>query len=266
MSDCKVFRGEIEGAADGRALSGAGAAHAAACRACGEELRGRESLRRLVGGLGRVEAPPDFEFRLRARMAASKAGGRRAPLRGLRLVYAFAPVAAAVCFLVFSAALYFNRASRPVSSGAPAAAAVAAQDAAPAEGPAAPEASEAGAERVAVEVTPPAPGRILLASGPRVQVRRAPAVRAREVAAKSEARAAARQNTIITSAWGAPVINGQRVITLTAPAEPLRMILRDERGAGRVVPMRAVSFGSQELIARQGAPRRQAATENEGVW
>jgi hypothetical protein len=54
--------------------------------------------------------------------------------------------------------------------------------------------------------------------------------------------------------------------TLKTTAEPMRMILRDERGVGHVVPMRAVSFGAQELIARESVSRQASAAENEGVW
>src|SRR5215211_5402707 len=111
MSECKVYRREIVEGFDGTMSRGA-RAHAEVCRECGDELRGRESLRALVGGLVKVEAPSDFEFRLRARMAASGATGRRGALGGLRLVYAFAPVAAAACFLVVSTALYLRQASR----------------------------------------------------------------------------------------------------------------------------------------------------------
>jgi hypothetical protein len=53
---------------------------------------------------------------------------------------------------------------------------------------------------------------------------------------------------------------------LKTPSEPMRMVLRDERGAGRVVPMRAVSFGAQELIARENVSRQASVAENEGVW
>src|SRR5688500_12983854 len=118
MSDCKVYRREIVEGFDGTMSRGA-RAHAEVCRDCGDELRGRESLRALVRGLAKVEAPSDFEFRLRARMAASGSTGRRIPLGGLRLVYAFAPVAAAACFLVVSTALYLRQASRPSPAASP---------------------------------------------------------------------------------------------------------------------------------------------------
>src|SRR5215216_893690 len=99
MSDCKVYRREVEEAADGGVMSTGARLHVSSCHACGVELRERERLRALVGGLGKVGAPADFEFRLRARMAAAKAGGARARFSGTRWLYGFAPVAIATCFV-----------------------------------------------------------------------------------------------------------------------------------------------------------------------
>src|SRR5215212_7135932 len=119
MSECQAYRREIDEAADGGAMGAGARAHASSCRACAGELRARDSLRALVGGLGKVEAPADFEFRLRARMAASKSDGGRGLFSGTRWLYGFAPVAVAACFVVVSATLYFRQAARPEAAPAP---------------------------------------------------------------------------------------------------------------------------------------------------
>lgn len=267
MSDCKAYRHEIVEAFDGGALSREARAHADSCRACGGELRERESLRALVRGLGKVEAPADFEYRLRARMAAGGVRGRRSPLGGLRLVYAFAPVAVAACFLVVSAALYLRQAARKSPAEAPPASA-----SVPARGAAAERATATPSGAVVEEVKRADARSPEVASAPAVfgpqpaVYRRRPASRpAREVAESPAARAGQRNATLSLSS--ARVITGSGVtIALKTPAEPMRVILRDESGAGRVVPMRAVSFGSQELIAREGVSRQATAAVNEGVW
>ncbi|HEY0169668.1 MAG TPA: hypothetical protein VGB98_01355 [Pyrinomonadaceae bacterium] len=262
MSDCKAYRHEIAEACDGAALSRGAGEHAASCRACGEELRGRERLRALVSGLGKVEAPADFEYRLRARMAGGGGGGWRAPLRGLRLVYAFAPVAAAACFLVVSTALYLRQAAGTKPPEAPAARV----SAPPSRN------ADAYAERAATTI---ATGEVkelkqtgerpsVVASAPTVfKVR--PAVHRRRAASQPAREVAdANQRSETLSLTSARVINGSGMtITLNTP---LRVVLRDESGAGRVVPMRAVSFGSQELLARESAGRQATVAENEGVW
>ncbi|HEX8189157.1 MAG TPA: hypothetical protein VF586_12450, partial [Pyrinomonadaceae bacterium] len=120
MSECKAYRREIDGAADGRPLSAGARDHAAVCGACRDGLRERERLRALVVGLGKVEAPADFEFRLRARMAASKIDGGHGRFSGARWLYGFAPVAVAACFVVVSATLYFRQAARTTPAPAPA--------------------------------------------------------------------------------------------------------------------------------------------------
>jgi hypothetical protein len=265
MSECKAYRREIEEAADGGALSPGVRAHAALCRACGGELRRGESLRALVGGLGKVEAPADFEFRLRARMAAAKSGGERGRFGG-RWLYGFAPVAVAACFVVVSATLYFRQAVRPATNGAHAVAVAPAWNAEPER---APSVNDEQHGRAGLTV---AGGRVAQASRTDevVALRTQKSARqsgargrqTREVALKAEGRTGLAPRTIEISVTGAPVITG---IPVKASAEPLRMILRDERGAERVVPMRSVSFGSQDFLSRGGAARP-AATEVGGVW
>jgi hypothetical protein len=261
-----VYRREIVEAADGDALGRGARAHADACRACAEELRGGESLRALVRGLGKVEAPADFEYRLRARMANAGTPGRRTPLRGLRLVYAFAPVAAAACFLVVITALYVRQESRTntteaptVAVSAPARKAGAGQSITPLAGRPVEGPKETGVRGVEVALN-------RTASPARQAVQRSRAA-TRQSAAKTDSRAAVQRDTSDFSFSQAPVVYGRGVtIAVKASAEPMRMILRDERGAGRVVPMRSVSFGAQELITREGVGRQATAAEDEGVW
>jgi hypothetical protein len=264
MSDCKAYRHEIVEAFDGGALSRGASAHAASCGACGEELRGRESLRALVRGLDKVEAPADFEYRLRARMGAGGVGGRRAPLRGLRLIYAFAPVAAAACFLVVSTALYLRQAAKTTPAEAPTAVA----SAPPARN------AEAVAERAATtttgaagevkELKPTGERPPVVASAPTVHKSRPAVHRSRAASQPTREVAEGSQRSETLSLTAARVISGSGMTI--ALKTPLRVVLRDEGGAGRVVPMRAVSFGSQELLARESVSRQASAAENEGVW
>ena len=266
MSECKAYRREIDGAADGGRVSTGARAHATACRACGDELRVRESLRALVGGLGKVEAPADFEFRLRARMAASKAGGGRGHFGGARWLYGFVPFAAAACFVVVSATLYIRQAARTTPAAAPAVVAESARhvETAPPDGAQGGRAVPAVGGEEVVRVSPaksasPAHGRV--GRQPRADSRNA---QAREVAAVEKRRADEAQHTAYFGNEGARVIRPP--FPVKASGEPLRVILRDERGAERVVPMRGVSFGSQDFLARGAFGRPSVAAEVGGVW
>jgi hypothetical protein len=294
MTDCKVFRTEIDEAARGDALGRAAAAHAEVCAACGSHLRERERLRGLVRGLGRVEAPPDFEFRLRARMAASKPGGGGGIFARLFPIGGLAWAAVAVCVLSVSAAVYFRQ-SRPSKPGAPnvGEAARAADATAPAN-----NAEPKGAGVKTSETT----ARAATAAGPTVAVnttavnttavnsvagsaatqkgsapkRAASQPRVREFAVREPQVDSTRGGSIVADLHSArvlPLLNSgsnaaSRVpaqgIELGTSAGTLRVVLRDERGT--LVPMRSVSFGSQEPLSRDAKARRAPSKDEEGVW
>jgi hypothetical protein len=259
MSECKVYRREVEGAADGRGLSDGARLHISSCRVCGDELREHERLRALVGGLGKVDAPADFEFRLRARMAAAKIDRGHGRFSGTRWLYGFAPVAVAACFVIVSATLYLRQAARQTKTDAPAVAARPAPNVEPAHARRQQAEPKAEVKEVAgVNQADASPRKV----HKHVHRANARAAQTREVAAKVERRAVAEPNTIESSVTGAQVIH----LHLKTSAEPLRVILRDERGTERVVPMRSVSFGSQSFLAREAATRPSAAAEVGGVW
>jgi hypothetical protein len=243
-------------------VSAGARAHASACRACGDELRERESLRALVGGLGKVGAPADFEFRLRARMAGAKNDRGRGRFSGARWLYGFAPVAVAACFVVVSATLYFRQAPRPQTAGAPAVATPptlnAEPDRAPSVGKQSAPAEPADSTGEVAEVNlPPVASPKTYKPVRRVAAR---AAQAGEVASKGKEGADVGQRTLVSSVTAAPILT-----PIKASAEPLRVIVTDERGAVRVVPMRSVSFGSQDFLSRGGATK-QAPVDVGGVW
>lgn len=276
MSDCKVFRREIGEAAGRGDLAGAAAAHAEGCRACGETLRERESVRGLVGGLARVEAPADFEFRLRARMAAAEVKGRRGPFGGLRLAYKLAPVAVAAAFLIVSGALYFRQSERGgQQAGSPAQVAKEVAGNATGAQATAPPARVDAQNSTSAPVVAASVAVDELTNNGKSQVGKTTAPRPRHVARRSTEAArvtggageVAALNTTVTSVSSAEVIHGRPLsIPMETGAAPLRLLLRDERGALRVVPVRPVSFGAQDVIARDGARRQTTTVDDEGVW
>jgi hypothetical protein len=279
MSDCKAFRAEIEEASGASALGPAASGHVRACAACGEALREREALRGLVRGLVRVEAPPDFEYRLRARMAAAKPRGGLTLMGRLRSP-GLAWVAAAVCFVSVSAALYVRQSPKRAAA---AAATVAASNAL-----AHVKTVEAGRDGAG---SSEAPGGVAFTRAVEHRDARSNAQVRLSVRAASAKRDAAQERwsdffastqrtdasvpgSFDLAAKSARVIKhlpeqGGEVarsqgIPLGTSAGTLRVVLRDERGAR--VPMRSVSFGSQEALLRETASRREPASDEEGVW
>jgi hypothetical protein len=68
-NNCKLIRRELDELMLGEAWSEAATEHLRACAECREFHVQQTKLRKIVGSLGTVEAPADFDFRLRARLA-----------------------------------------------------------------------------------------------------------------------------------------------------------------------------------------------------
>jgi len=68
-TNCKLIRRELDELMLGETWSAAATEHLRECAECREFHVQQTKLRRIVGSLGTVEAPADFDFRLRARLA-----------------------------------------------------------------------------------------------------------------------------------------------------------------------------------------------------
>ena len=72
--NCAVSRREIDESNIGEQLSAAASGHLQDCATCRDFYESRLKLREMVSNLGTVEAPADFDFRVRARIAGERAG------------------------------------------------------------------------------------------------------------------------------------------------------------------------------------------------
>ncbi len=68
-NNCELIRQELDELMLDEVSSSAVVQHLRECAGCREFQEQQTKLRRMVGGLGIVSAPPDFDFRLRARLA-----------------------------------------------------------------------------------------------------------------------------------------------------------------------------------------------------
>ncbi|MEN3330223.1 MAG: hypothetical protein V7638_5030 [Acidobacteriota bacterium] len=73
--NCKLIRRELDELMLGEAWSAAATEHLRECAECREFHVQQTKLRKIVGSLGTVEAPADFDFRLRARLANDSSSG-----------------------------------------------------------------------------------------------------------------------------------------------------------------------------------------------
>lgn len=74
-NNCKLIRRELDELMLGEAWSAAATEHLRECAECREFHVQQTKLRQIVGSLGTVEAPADFDFRLRARLANDSSSG-----------------------------------------------------------------------------------------------------------------------------------------------------------------------------------------------
>ena len=96
--NCRNIQREIEEAGSAELLSVAATSHLEACAACEIVARQQTKLQAIVSSLGTVEAPGDFDFRLRARLAGEKHASAQ-PLGNLLFSLRFAAIAATLMLI-----------------------------------------------------------------------------------------------------------------------------------------------------------------------
>lgn len=271
---CETHRAEIEEAPGSPAESASLREHLGACAPCEQFRRERASLCQLVGGLERVAAPADFEFRLRARMAAAEGARRAKPFR-FGFVPGVASVALAACFVFVSAWIYLKREPASNRPAAPSLASTVAPAPVPESGIKNDAAANVSGEKPLREGEETAsvstPQRVVKAHG-------ASTLRARFNGKGSERAERGAGGVATFDSRPAPILKASSLtpgevaslpmttVALRTASVPLQVVLRDASGAARVVPMSAVSFGAQELVrqGRNATPVSHAVTE--GVW
>jgi len=267
-------------------LSDAAEAHLSACancRAFGEE---RLALGRLVGGLEKVSAPADFDFRMRARMAAELSARRAARPR----LFNFKPAAlswplAACLALVVSAALYFqqqqpNDALTPPEQASAASPLPPAADTTPINEQVSEQLSEQANEGGKLVVNERhgdavAPSKNQTAQRRRVSPERFTAASVRgalpervEARVEDSSSAGLMGSTVrFDSTAAARRGEGALIpVQLGASERPLNVVLRDRSGEARTISVDSVSFGSRDVIGRPATFAKASLSSNQGVW
>jgi hypothetical protein len=286
--NCQACRIEIEEAEGDEALSARARAHAETCLSCRTFRIERQSLRRLVGSLETVAAPPDFDFRLRARLGAAGQEDRRR----LAAWPGFAPGTSAIALaaslaLVIGAAIIFKQINfnRPETTGSTEATATTHAD---------------GTEPGRVASTPPP---IMLANSPTEETaahhkdtaqsnltaaarRRASVdvVRERKLNIERKATASVPDDNdpgISSIDFGGlnpspqvyptgiynPAVDPSPsiIVPLRALARPAKFLFDEGRAASPVFSLRNVTFGSEKLI-EHSKPSGAAAADASDIW
>lgn len=252
--DCSNIRQEIEEAASGELLAAPAREHLRNCGACATFGKEQQQLKEMVASLGGVEAPADFDFKLRARLAASHSSVRGISGNGFGL----RSIAFATLLLLFGfAVVVMNMRSRTTESGlvaqAPASETTNASGAqisknGPAEEKPAP--SDVAVNQPVKDAVPTG-----VQAGSRAGT---PNKRGGSSAPQFVARNGRVKATDL-SATAAPVFRpetamGSAVFPLGTPYQSLKVSVDDGRGNSRTVSLPTVSFGSSRVLARNPAP------------
>jgi hypothetical protein len=276
MLTCLECRTEIETAARADDLTARVAAHLDVCDACRQFHTERRRLRALVGELEPVAAPPDFEFRLRARIAAHEntpaarfAWPDFAP-RALGLAFAACLVLAVIATL-----RPHNQTSLPAGDPSVAQSTVGHQ-AAPAQ-VAQRNSEPTSTASINSDDTPIlAPIEKTPTRGPRhtQAIEHVGSLRSVPRAALGANERTESENfgvgsaPLVTSAVVANAPATLSTISLSVPnsSAPLRVTLKDLQGTARTISVDPVSFGARDLLGGHARVVRASANDSQGVW
>lgn len=254
--ECRATRQEIDEGGD--QLSAQALQHIGSCAACLAFQSERGRLRELLTSLEPVTAPADFDFRLRARIAAqTESVGPRSFFSGFALSTPAMAVAALVIVAVGGSIVWIQQRSAKL---------------APTVAVNSPSQNKEGNSTTA-ETQPPSQqaGEPDSTTGPKNPGTNADApiylVRAGKPQFKDPGLPQSSRPSRDLNEGSAPSIKqGQNpgAVYVNAPVKPMVLSLQDDNGATRRISLPPVSFGSQRLLV--GSRVVPVSSTNDRVW
>ncbi len=249
--DCRNVRREIEAAGNSDLLGPAVHAHLQSCAACESLSRQQNNLQAILSSLETVEAPGDFGFRVRARLAAERQAASPTEFGNFSFGVRSAAVSM-VLFLVAAAFVFVSFRSRVNPTVVPQE--IASNPVPPSNN------GVAATEKVVV----PAPAKETAISGIE-----STAVASDRGSKGREGRAikANRVGTRDFSSTQASVKHldegDSAAFPINASYQSLKVSVNDAHGSSRTISLPTVSFGSQRTLSQNAAPLMASAR---GVW
>ena len=251
--ECRATRREIDEGS--KQLSAQTLRHVASCAPCLAFQNERACLRKLLTSLEPVTAPADFDFRLRARIAAQTDNvGSRSFFSGFALSTPAMAVAALVIVALGGSIVWIEQ------RGAKQAPTVAVNPPGPVRKGNSTTADNQPPNQKAGEPDSMTPG---LSAGINPN---APNYPGRKPQFKDPGLSQSGPSSRDLSAGSAPSIKqGQNpdAVYVSAPVKPMVLSLQDDNGATRRISLPPVSFGSQRLLV---GSRVVPVTPNDRVW
>lgn len=273
---CQTCQFEIEELKATERLSEGARAHLSLCAVCRAFHDERQALKKLVGSLEAVNAPPDFDFRLRARLAAAKEADNHFSWRSFIASAPAIGVAAAFAVLV-AAIVFYNQTKKSAITERPGLATVQ---------------SPAPKPQQAASVSNPAPtpvnapltsDEIRKSDGASVTVAarhtrsRGRAVNGKQTIRRESPQTGANDSQItsndmafrpapqIVPNGGAPFqaeMNGVFSLPVRSASQPVRVFVGERGGMKQTLTLEPVIFGSQDFT---GGNRPRVAS-SQGIW
>lgn len=256
--NCQNVRREVDETAPGDLLSAFARRHMSACRECRAFSGEHQKLQEILSDLGTIEAPGDFDFRLRARLAGEKAGSSHFQLNFANLSFGLRTAAVATLLILFGSVVFVNL--KPSSNQS-----LVSNNATPSiknvEGIAPQPVPSTNQETAAVNATTA----VASDNGSPVQKRRSTSRNSGLASALN----ASRMGTTDMGSTPARVIKASELnarladFPINASPEPMKVSLDNGRGSSRTISLPPVSFGSQRVLAKGAAPLMASAR---GSW
>lgn len=259
-TDCRKVRREIEETTPGYLLSAEVNDHLMNCGACETLAREHVKLREIVSSLATVAAPDDFDFRLRARLAAEKRRRAQPFALGNLSFGVRASALATILLLVGSAFVFVNL--RNGSDNQPSAGV--------AKTGSNPTSTQQGASPGSTVARVPQANEgntVAVSLGSRGERTPKRAGVRREIATLNDPN---RVKTRDLSSTPAPVLKRFDEVAGTYPTsafpinasyQSLKVSVDNGRGSSRTISLPTVSFGSQQALSQSASPLIASARE-----
>jgi hypothetical protein len=230
---CKNFINQIEELELGQAPDAGIQAHLQVCVSCQSFYDDRLKLREMVAGLGPVEAPGDFGFRVRARLA-NEAGNSTSPFSIAGFGFGLPSIALAIIALLVGVGLYSRFMSEPRVEQ-PLAEAGSQPNSVPTRvASAVPEVKSANATVERSEQTAQSPTNDPVSTG---------IEQSRNLRPRRKINSNLRRDNFLARSEMTPTFPLEAT-------EPVRVSVDYATGGSRTISVPAVSFGSEQVVAR----------------
>lgn len=262
VANCKTVGREIEEADPGQPLSTSVTEHLGGCPQCQGFYDERSKLRQLVASLETVAAPPDFDFRVRSRLANEKASAH-AGFFFRNFSFGFPSIALATLVLMIGGVFALRAWNAPTNSAT--ALQTETRDVNPPNIVKSEQSPLAGSELTKSELT--LPDNKSTADATRdegneaLRVVQGVAKRSSLKSTVASARSSRRLAIKEFSSTSAPVVKQEEAVAsletfpifpIEASSQPLRLSLDYFGGISRTISVPALSFGSERVLAGGG--------------